>query len=110
MTISLCPRCNKRTLKGNGRDALSRRAAIGICSECGTDEAMIDYALSNTKNKSQFCIEIAFLLKIIEMGIDGKIDELVIVHKDRLARFGYDLIEFIIKMEEYFYESYLNMK
>ena len=37
------------------------------------------------------------LLKIIEMGINGKVDELVIVHKDRLARFGYDLIEFIIK-------------
>jgi predicted site-specific integrase-resolvase len=37
------------------------------------------------------------LLKIIEMGISGKIKELVIVHKDRLARFGYDLIEFIIK-------------
>lgn len=54
-------------LKGNAQDALSRRAAIGICNQCGTDEAMIDFALSNTKNKSQFCIEIAFLLKIIEM-------------------------------------------
>jgi predicted site-specific integrase-resolvase len=31
------------------------------------------------------------------MGIDGKIEELVIAHKDRLARFGYELIEHIIK-------------
>jgi len=37
------------------------------------------------------------LLKIIDLGIKGKIEELVIVHKDRLARFGYDLIEYIIK-------------
>ena len=31
------------------------------------------------------------------MWINGKIEELVIVHKDRLAIFGYDLIEFLIK-------------
>lgn len=37
------------------------------------------------------------LVKIIELAIDGKIEELVIVHKDRLARFGYELIELIIK-------------
>ena len=37
------------------------------------------------------------LLKIIELAIDGKLKELVIVHKDRLARFGYELIEFLIK-------------
>lgn len=37
------------------------------------------------------------LLSILDLGINGKIDELVIVHKDRLARFGYELIEYIIK-------------
>ena len=37
------------------------------------------------------------LLKIIELAIDGKIEELVIVHKDRLTRFGYDLIEHLIE-------------
>jgi putative resolvase len=37
------------------------------------------------------------LLKIIELGINGQIDELVIAHKDRLTRFGYELIEYIIK-------------
>jgi predicted site-specific integrase-resolvase len=35
--------------------------------------------------------------KIIELGIEGKIEELVVAHKDRLARFGYELIEHIIK-------------
>lgn len=37
------------------------------------------------------------ILKIIDLGIKGKIEEIVVVHKDRLARFGYDLIEYIIK-------------
>lgn len=37
------------------------------------------------------------LLKILDLGIKGKVEELVIVHKDRLARFGYDLIEHIIE-------------
>lgn len=31
------------------------------------------------------------------MGIEGKINELVVAYKDRLTRFGYDLIENIIK-------------
>ena len=35
--------------------------------------------------------------KIIKMSIEGKINELVIAYKDRLTRFGYDLIENIIK-------------
>jgi putative resolvase len=37
------------------------------------------------------------LREIIEMGINGKIEELIIAHKDRLARFGYEMIEWIIK-------------
>jgi len=36
------------------------------------------------------------LLEIINLAIEGKIEELVIVHKDRLARFGYELIEYLI--------------
>jgi len=35
--------------------------------------------------------------KIIKLAIEGKIEELVIAHKDRLTRFGYELIEDIIK-------------
>lgn len=37
------------------------------------------------------------LMKIIELAIEGKIEELVILHKDRLARFGFELIEHLIK-------------
>lgn len=37
------------------------------------------------------------LLKIIKMAIDGELGEVVITYKDRLARFGYELIEWIIK-------------
>ena len=36
------------------------------------------------------------LKEIIEMAIAGKIGEIVITYKDRLARFGYDLIEWIV--------------
>ncbi len=35
--------------------------------------------------------------KIIKLAIDGRIEELVISYKDRLARFGYELIEDLIK-------------
>jgi predicted site-specific integrase-resolvase len=37
------------------------------------------------------------LRKIIDYAIQGKIDEIVVAHKDRLCRFGYELIEDIIK-------------
>lgn len=35
--------------------------------------------------------------KIIDLAISGKINELAIAYKDRLARFGYELIEDLIK-------------
>lgn len=37
------------------------------------------------------------LRKIIKWAIEGKIKELVIAYKDRLTRFGYEMIEDIIK-------------
>lgn len=37
------------------------------------------------------------LRKIIKLAISGKIEELVIAYKDRLTRFGYNLIEDLIK-------------
>lgn len=43
------------------------------------------------------------LLKIIDWAVNGKINELVIAYKDRLARFGYDLIK-------HFVEHYSNGK
>jgi predicted site-specific integrase-resolvase len=35
--------------------------------------------------------------KIIDLAIEGRIDELVIAYKDRLTRFGYELIDDLIK-------------
>ena len=37
------------------------------------------------------------LRKIINLAIKGKINKLVIAHKDRLVRFGFELIEDLIK-------------
>lgn len=37
------------------------------------------------------------LRQIIDKAIQGNVDEVVIVHKDRLCRYGYELIEDIIK-------------
>ena len=37
------------------------------------------------------------LRKIIDLAIEGKVEELVVMYKDRLARFGYELIEDLIK-------------
>ena len=34
---------------------------------------------------------------IIKMAIEGKINEVVVAHKDRLTRFGFELVENIIK-------------
>ncbi len=36
------------------------------------------------------------LLKLIEMSINNEIEEIIIVHKDRLARIGYELIEILV--------------
>jgi putative resolvase len=37
------------------------------------------------------------LRKIIDLAIAGKLSELVVAHRDRLTRFGFDLIEDLIK-------------
>lgn len=37
------------------------------------------------------------LKKIIKLAIEGKIKKLIIAYKDRLARFGFNLIENLIK-------------
>jgi putative resolvase len=37
------------------------------------------------------------LKSIMEMAINGEIDEIVIAYKDRLTRFGYEMIEWLIE-------------
>lgn len=36
------------------------------------------------------------LQRILELAIEGKINEIVVAYKDRLTRFGYDMIEWIV--------------
>ena len=35
--------------------------------------------------------------KIVNLAIQGRIDKLIVLYKDRLTRFGYDLIEYLIQ-------------
>jgi len=37
------------------------------------------------------------LKKILELSMSNKLSEVVVAHKDRLARFGFELIEYIFK-------------
>jgi putative resolvase len=37
------------------------------------------------------------LRQIIDEAINKKINEVIIVHKDRLCKYGYELVEYIIK-------------
>lgn len=62
------------------------------------------YMIENTKNVtiikdigSGINFNRKGLLKIIELAIGNKINKLYIAHKDRLTRFGFELIEFLIK-------------
>ena len=38
--------------------------------------------------------------KVLEQAMRGEISELVVAHKDRLARFSFELVEFILKTHE----------
>ena len=35
--------------------------------------------------------------KIIDLAISGKINKIVVAYKDRLTRFGFELIEYMVK-------------
>ena len=37
------------------------------------------------------------LLELIRLSINGEIEEVIVTYKDRLARFGYELIEWLIE-------------
>lgn len=43
-----CPRCGKE-LEGFARHALSRRANVIVCDECGTEEALEDFGINEQK-------------------------------------------------------------
>ena len=44
-----------------------------------------------------YCLNILLINKIIHLAIKGKVNELVVAYKDRLTRFGFELIEDLLK-------------
>ena len=106
-----CAILNKNEIKCSNLDELDEKEKISICyarvSSIGQkDDLERQKEQLKTKYPSYDLIEDIGsginltkrgILKIINLVIEGKIKELVITYKDRLARFGYELIEHIIK-------------
>ena len=69
-------------------DDLERQKEF-LKSECPNHELVSDVGSGiNWKRKG--------LQKILGLSMQGKVEELVVAHRDRLARFAFDLIEFIL--------------
>jgi putative resolvase len=81
--------CYARVLSVNYNDDLEKQKSL--LKELYPDHILIEDIGSgiNLTKKG--------ILKIIDLAIQGNIEELVIINKDRLAKIGYDLIEHIIK-------------
>ena len=71
------------------KDDLERQKAL--ISELYPDHIMIEDIGSGVNLNKRG------IRKIIKLAIAGKINEVVVAYKDRLARFGYELIEDLIK-------------
>ena len=56
-----CPRCGRDNMDENPvRNALSRYANVYICDECGTDEAMRDFAGLDPLPLNEWSMAISF--------------------------------------------------
>ena len=71
------------------KDDLNRQKKL--ITECYPDHVLIQDIGSGVNMNRRG------LRKIIKLAISGQINELVVAYKDRLTRFGYDLIEDLIK-------------
>ena len=106
-----CKKLNKKEIKCSKYEELEKAKRIKICyarvSSIGQKDDLERQKklMKETYPKYELIEDIGSginltkrgLMKIIELAIEGKIEELVVVHKDRLARFGYELIEILIK-------------
>jgi putative resolvase len=106
----ICKKINNKEIKCSKFEKLDKQERIKLCyarvSSSGQKEDLErqKLELKNKYPKHELIEDIGSginltkkgVLKIIDLAINGKIEELVIMHKDRLARFGYDLIEHII--------------
>ena len=111
LTCYKVKKLNETELKCAKTEDLEKESRVKICyarvsSNGQKDNLERQKQLLKEKYPSYYLIEdigsgINFtkkgLLKIIELSVEGKLEELVIAHKDRLVRFGYELIEFLIK-------------
>jgi len=92
-----------------GKQILTKRKHICYCRVSSQKqkkdlERQIEY-MKEKYPENEIIIDIASglnyerkgLQKILEYAINGEIEELVIAYKDRLTRFGYEMIEWIIK-------------
>jgi len=71
------------------KDDLNRQIDI-LKENCPNHELITDIGSGIKMNRHG-------LLKIIDYAINNKINEVVVVHKDRLTRFGYELINYLVK-------------
>jgi len=60
-----------------------------LCAPDGAVEALLIKLSINFKRKG--------LIKIIDYCVKGQLEEIIVAYKDRLCRFGFDLIELLIK-------------
>ena len=80
--------CYCRVSSASQKDDLERQVAF-MKNKYPNHEIMTDIGSGiNFKRKN--------LIKIINLAINNHIEEIVIAYKDRLCRFGYELIEMII--------------
>lgn len=104
-------KCQDNTISCDNYDNLDKEARINVCyvrvSTIGQkDDLERQKDMMKIKYPNYIIIEDIGsglnlnkrgINKIIHLAIMGKINELVIAYKDRLTRFGYELIEEIIK-------------
>jgi putative resolvase len=80
--------CYCRVSTRNQKDDLERQITF-MKEKYPTHEIMSDIGSGLNMNRKK-------LREIIKLAINGEINEIVVAHRDRLARFGFDLIENLI--------------
>jgi predicted site-specific integrase-resolvase len=94
------PEINK-LIENNGRYLYARVSSLGQKEDLKRQEELLKEKYPNYKLISDIGSGMNLnrkgLRSIIDKSIKGEIKEVVIVHKDRLCRYGYELIEDIIE-------------